>query len=149
MIHSLIAEEVHRQGYKRETAIHTEMCINMARAWERAIMLSPEGPPRTHDARDLGSLVEPQTNAQGFRMCGVRVGLHIFPEWTLVNGLMNKLFAAIREERISAQDAYIEFEEIHPFGDGNGRTGKILFNWINGTLMDPVFPENTKGWVIP
>lgn len=23
---------------------------------------------------------------------------------------------------------------------GNGRTGKILLNWLNGTLLNPIFP---------
>jgi fido (protein-threonine AMPylation protein) len=43
---------------------------------------------------------------------------------------------------MTALEAYKEFEFIHPFEDGNGRTGKIILNWINGTLLDPIFPPN-------
>jgi fido (protein-threonine AMPylation protein) len=39
-------------------------------------------------------------------------------------------------------EAYVEYEEIHPFVDSNGRTGKIILNYLNGTLLDPIFPPN-------
>jgi len=39
-------------------------------------------------------------------------------------------------------EAYREFQEIHPFRDGNGRVGKIVFNLLNGTLHDPQMPPN-------
>ena len=40
---------------------------------------------------------------------------------------------------------YLAFEWIHPFRDGNGRTGKILHNWLNGTLDDPVLVRDYFG----
>jgi len=37
----------------------------------------------------------------------------------------------------TVDDWYLAYEWIHPFRDGNGRTGKILHNWLCGTLDEP------------
>lgn len=37
---------------------------------------------------------------------------------------------------------YTSFEKIHPFVDGNGRLGSILFNWAD--LDNPVHPPEVK-----
>lgn len=37
---------------------------------------------------------------------------------------------------------YFEYENIHPFVDGNGRSGKILYNYLLGRLDDPIMPPN-------
>jgi fido (protein-threonine AMPylation protein) len=46
---------------------------------------------------------------------------------------------------MTPDEAYLEFEEIHPFVDGNGRAGKIIFNWLADSLGDPKMPPNFWG----
>ena len=46
---------------------------------------------------------------------------------------------------MTADEFYLEFEMIHPFGDGNGRTGKVLHNWLLGTLDKPVLVTDYFG----
>lgn len=41
-----------------------------------------------------------------------------------------------REELI--KQLHVEFEEVHPFEDGNGRTGRIIMNWHRLRLGLPV-----------
>ena len=54
-------------------------------------------------------------------------------------------FAEMVKQVETADDWYLAYEAIHPFGDGNGRTGKILHNWLLGTLDEPVLVEDYFG----
>lgn len=38
----------------------------------------------------------------------------------------------------TVKDHHVEFEKIHPFVDGNGRTGRILMNWERIKLNLPI-----------
>lgn len=118
----------------------------MLSAWITAVTLydahSPTIPLLT-DPSVIGSwgrLVEPSKNARGFRTGHVRVGARLCPPPEDLERLMKQFCA--RVYALMPEEAYREFQEIHPFFDGNGRTGKILFNWLNGTLRDPMMPPN-------
>lgn len=88
-----------------------------------------------------GAAIEPR-NAKGFRTIPIRVGYSEKMKWPLIERAVENLCQEIEVFNVGTFEAYKEFEEIHPFVDGNGRTGKIILNWVNGTLLDPIFPPD-------
>ena len=71
-----------------------------------------------------------------FRDYLVRIGAYLAPDWQNVRNLMNKLINFINKNSRKihpvelAARAHYKFEKIHPFGDGNGRIGRLLMNHI-------------------
>jgi Fic family protein len=92
--------------------------------------------------RMLGEMVEPKVNECGFRRQQViiRGANRQPPDHSVVWGAVSRLCE--HTDTISPAEFYKAFEEIHPFTDGNGRVGAILFNYMSGTLEQPVFPPN-------
>ena len=73
----------------------------------------------------------------------VRVGPHLAPDWQEVEKMMHELIEFINKNKkmnpveLSAR-AHYKFEKIHPFGDGNGRIGRLIMNqilWHSGYPM--------------
>lgn len=115
----------------------------LIQAHQEAFVAYQEGEEITEDLiKTLGAIIEPG-RVDGYRQVGVSVGLSIKPDWREVPRLMTQLVEWGRVP-LTPSDWYREFEEIHPFVDGNGRTGAILFNWLNGTLHPDkiVYPPN-------
>jgi Fic family protein len=77
-----------------------------------------------------------------FRNYPVRVGSYLAPDWHNIKNLIEQLITFTNQSNLnsvelSARVHYI-FEKIHPFGDGNGRIGRLLMNyilWKNGYPM--------------
>jgi hypothetical protein len=141
-----VTEEVRRQGHDVTVLDGIERVAWMLDAWTYALYVCGQRRPTIDDAEALGKLIERKKN-DGFRTCGVRVGKDLCPPWKEISPRLTQLFFE-REKLdgssnpITPLDFYREFELIHPFVDGNGRTGKILLNWLNGTILDPIFPPS-------
>ena len=82
------------------------------------------------------AIMRGQEHAQpgNLRSVRVRVGRYIAPDPALVPSYMDELYTDLALERGSAVEraawAHLQFETIHPFADGNGRTGRGLINQI-------------------
>jgi hypothetical protein len=115
----------------------------MANAWVQAQRI--QRPLVVDDVLALGALVEPDRNAAGYRQVGVRVGGDVKGDWHNVPRQMVNLLEA--QDRLTPAEWFREYEEIHPFVDGNGRTGQILFNLLSGTLDAPEWaPDYWGDW---
>lgn len=94
----------------------------------------------THEAiLKLHAIVAAKVMDQGkagkYRSMMVRIGKHLPPPPEQVSGLMRELLEWWNKEApawspvISSAVIHYQFEHIHPFADGNGRTGRMLALW--------------------
>lgn len=64
----------------------------------------------------------------------VRVGNYIAPDWKDIRDLMKSLLEYADKDKINpvelAAIIHYRFEKVHPFGDGNGRIGRLIMNHI-------------------
>ena len=85
--------------------------------------------------RILAGDVMDQGTAGSYRTIAVRVGNHFPPAAADVSGLMFELLEWWNKEStklspvLSSAILHYRFEDIHPFADGNGRTGRALALW--------------------
>ncbi len=95
----------------------------------------------------LGSFVEPGKNRYGFRKTAVTfqngggsANASEIPR--LMINLRDAIHRFVTEEyfshNLTAAELTKEFLWIHPFADGNGRVGFLLWNYLMGTLDEPL-----------
>lgn len=85
--------------------------------------------------RIIAEDVMDQGEPGSYRSFGVRVGPHVAPRPEEVEALMTDLLAWWNEQAqevspvLSSAILHFRFEDIHPFADGNGRTGRAMALW--------------------
>ena len=66
----------------------------------------------------------------------VRVGSYVAPDWQDLSALIKQFFEWYNQSKNImnpvelAAKAHYRFEKIHPFGDGNGRVGRLIIMYI-------------------
>lgn len=89
---------------------------------------------------ELATMIE-QTNGKGYRKVPAsfqNTSTALKPE--LIERAIQNFSEAYAEGNLDSEEAYAEFEKIHPFEDGNGRIGDLLWK-IDVTRKTGKWPE--------
>lgn len=133
------AEECRRQGSGEESVAWMCDALDFAETYGNDLVHSDGIDPAF--IITLGQRVEPHKNVSGFRQTPVRIEgatqQPLAPD--LIEQAVKSLCTA-GFENMTPEEFYLEFEKIHPFIDGNGRVGAILYNFMKGTLDYPETP---------
>jgi Fic family protein len=99
------------------------------------------------------------TSKGDLRLAQVYVDQKYFPDFSKVTGLLQKLVSSVNEKIDTvngdnivklAADIHYNCVNIHPFGDGNGRTSRLLMNYIQLYHDEPlidIFTEDRAEYI--
>lgn len=120
-LREFVRESNRIEGILREpTDAEVEECVRFLALKQVAIS----------DLKRFVSVYQPDAVLRDKNTLNVRVGNHIAPMGgrQLVLDLTN-LLGGLERDRASAYRTHREYERLHPFTDGNGRSGRMLWLW--------------------
>ena len=81
-----------------------------------------------------------------YRRCNVQVGGRLCPHWEHVDALMENVIYGFKTSNDPVA-LHIQYELVHPFRDGNGRTGRMLMWWHQVKLgQKPTIYKASERW---
>ncbi|HEV7350179.1 Fic family protein [Telluribacter sp.] len=139
--HYRALEYVVNQADSQRSQVNAHIAIDLLRDIAAHVMRGSGGPVNTV----LGTY---DTSKGDLRLSSVRAGNRSFPDAKKVPDLLKNFCESTNAQIHSAQtveqklrtsfQAHFDLVSIHPFGDGNGRTSRLLMNFIQTLFGLPI-----------